>query len=213
MDVPIIVFAKAPVPGAAKTRLIPALGADGAARLHARLVARALDTARAVSPGRVELCCAPDDSHPFFAECAASRGVALAGQGPGDLGTRMHRALSRALGVADRAILIGADAPALTPAYLREAVAALGAGADIVLGPAADGGYVLVGARRVDPALFEAIRWGTSDVLAGQWARIRALGWRWTELGTLWDVDRPEDLERLRRDVPGGADLLDGLEA
>jgi glycosyltransferase A (GT-A) superfamily protein (DUF2064 family) len=82
-----------------------------------------------------------------------------------------------------------------------------------VLGPAADGGYVLVGARRVDPALFEAIRWGTSDVLAGQRARIRALGWRWMELGTLWDVDLPEDLERLRREVPGGADLLDGLEA
>jgi rSAM/selenodomain-associated transferase 1 len=213
MDVPIVVFAKAPVPGEAKTRLIPALGADGAAALHARLVGRALDTARAVSPGAVELCCAPDAAHPFFAGCAAALGVSLEVQGSGDLGARMHRALARTLAAAERAVLIGADAPALSPAYLREAAAALGAGADVVLGPAADGGYVLIGARRVVPALFDAIPWGSPEVLAAQRARLHALGWRWTELGTLWDVDRPADLERVRREIAGGRELLEGRDA
>jgi len=127
----VIVFAKAPVPGSAKTRLIPALGAAGAARFHARLVERALGTACAASLGPVELCCAPNRSHPFFAECAARFGVALTDQGAGDLGERMHRALAAGL----PAVLIGADCPAMTPDYLRQAADALSAGQDVALGP------------------------------------------------------------------------------
>jgi hypothetical protein len=122
----------------------------------------------------------------------------------------MHRALARALRGAERAVLIGADCPALTPAYLREAIAAL-EGADVVLGPARDGGYVLVGARRVAPALFDGIAWGSSRVLDEQRACLRALGWRWSELATLWDVDRPEDLERVRCELADGPALLSGL--
>ena len=203
----IIVFAKAPVARAAKTRLIPVLGADGAARLHERLIRRALDIAQAACPGAIELCCAPDATHLFFSGIG---GVALTEQGTGDLGARMHRALARALRAAERAVLIGADCPALTPAYLREAIHALEE-ADVVLGPAADGGYVLVGARRVAPALFDGIAWGGSRVLDEQRACLRALGWRWSELATLWDVDRPEDLERVRRELADGPALLSGL--
>ena len=203
----VIVFAKAPVPGSAKTRLIPALGAAGAARFHARLVERALGTACAASLGPVELCCAPNRSHPFFAECAARFGVALTDQGAGDLGERMHRALAAGL----PAVLIGADCPAMTPDYLRQAADALSAGQDVALGPAEDGGYVLIAANRIRPDAFARIGWGGPDVMEEQRARLRAIGWLWTELAPLWDVDRPEDLERIRIGIPDGAALLTAL--
>jgi hypothetical protein len=190
----IIVFARAPVPGEAKTRLIPALGAEGAARLHARLVERTLATACAAGVGAVELCCAPDAAHPFFAACAARFGVALTAQGAGDLGARMHRALAAGLPAA----LVGSDCPAMTPDYLRAADAALRDDCDLVLGPAEDGGYTLVGANRLDPGCFGHIAWGGAGVMAAQRLRLRACGLRWTELAPLWDVDRPGDLERLR---------------
>lgn len=200
----VIVFAKAPVPGAAKTRLIPALGAAGAAQLHEWLVERALETACAADCGPVELCCAPDRAHPFFAACAARFDVSLTDQGAGDLGERMHRALAAGL----PAVLIGADCPAMTPEYLRDGAGALAAGYDAVLGPAEDGGYVLIGANRIRPDAFARIRWGGPDVMEQQRARLRETGWRWKELAPLWDVDRPDDLERVRREVPGGAVML-----
>jgi rSAM/selenodomain-associated transferase 1 len=203
----VIVFAKAPVAGAAKTRLIPALGAAGAARLHERLIDRALATASGAGLGPVELWCAPDSTHPFFASRAARFGVSPTEQGPGDLGERMHRALAAGL----PALLIGADCPALTPEYLRDAAAALAAGDDAVLGPAEDGGYVLVAARRIRPEVFARIRWGGSHVMEEQRARLGALGWRWSELPPLWDVDRPADLARLRDGIPEVAALLTGL--
>jgi rSAM/selenodomain-associated transferase 1 len=203
----VIVFAKAPVAGTAKTRLIPALGAQGAARLHERLVDRALDTARAAGLGPVELCCAPSRSHPFFASRAVQFGVSLTEQGEGDLGERMHRALAAGL----PALLIGSDCPAMTPQYLQDAAAAIAAGHDVAFGLAEDGGYVLVAASRIRPEAFARIPWGGPDVMEEQRARLRALGWRWTELAPLWDVDRPEDLERLRDGIPDGAALLSKL--
>jgi rSAM/selenodomain-associated transferase 1 len=204
----VIIFAKAPVAGVVKTRLIPALGAAGAARLHERLVDRTLAAACAAGLGPVALACAPDSSHPFFASRAAQFEVSLIDQGAGDLGERMHRALDAGL----PALVVGADCPAMTPEYLRDAAAALTAGVDAVLGPAEDGGYVLVAARRVRPDVFAHIRWGGPDVMEEQRARLRSLGWRWSELAPLWDVDRPEDLERLRDGIPGGATLLTGAQ-
>jgi uncharacterized protein len=209
----ILVFAKAPVPGAAKTRLIPALGADGAAALHERFVARTLATAAAAATGPVELCCAPDASHPALVRLARAHGAALAEQGPGDLGDRMSAAFARVLaGGARCAILIGCDCPALGPAHLRDAAAALAGGEDAVLAPAEDGGYVLIGLKRASARLFEHIRWGEPTVMAETRARLAALGWHWQELETLWDVDRPEDMARLTRALPVGAALLDGLD-
>lgn len=211
MTTPLIVFAKAPRPGAVKSRLIPALGPAGAARLHERLVERTLATAAAAGVGPLELCGDPA-SDPFLAARAAAHGATLTGQGPGDLGARMHRALQRALAGAPAAILIGGDCPALTPEYLRQASGSLASGDDAVIGPAADGGYVLIGLRRVHSSLFERIRWGGPDVLEDTRARFGALGWRCRELDTLWDIDRPEDLERLRNGIPDGDRLLQGLE-
>ena len=189
-------MAKAPVAGLAKTRLIPALGAEGAARLAQRLLEETMAQARAAGLGRVELCCTPDDQHPAFAAQQARGGVRLTLQGPGDLGARMNLALSRGLAQAERVVLIGTDAPCLDAAYLQAASAAL-AGSDAVLGPAADGGYVLIGLRRPAPQLFERMPWSTAQVLALTRSRLAESGLRWTELTTLADIDEPPDLARL----------------
>jgi len=197
LTIPIIVFAKAPRPGEVKTRLIPALGPAGAARLHEQLVERALATATAAAIGPVELCCAPDTSDPVLAALARAHGAALTPQGPGDLGDRMHAAFKCALARVPAAIVIGCDCPALSPEHLREAGGALDAGYDAALAPAEDGGYVLIGLTRVTQRLFNGICWGESTVMAQTRGRLAALGWRWHELETLWDVDRPDDLVRL----------------
>lgn len=194
----LIVFAKAPVAGFAKTRLIPALGATGAAALAARLLAHAVDAATAAALGPVEVCATPDATHPAFASLAGR--VSLSVQGEGDLGARMARAFERALGVGPagtaRCLLIGTDAPGIDAAYLRAAAAALDRG-DAVFGPALDGGYTLVGLRRPAPALFTGMRWSTPQVMAETRARLGRLGLRATELAPLSDIDEPADLVHL----------------
>jgi hypothetical protein len=193
----IIVYAKAPVPGQVKTRLAPALDAEAAALLHAALVERALTIAQDSGLAHEELCCAPDGTHSFFQTCAEDFDVTLTGQGDGGLGERMFRTLARALQTHDAAIIIGADCPALTGKHVADAARAL-ASHDVVLTPADDGGYVLIGACRVHDAMFDAIEWGTHEVLAQQRRQLQACGLSWHEMETLWDVDRPEDLPRLR---------------
>lgn len=190
----LIVFAKAPVPGTVKTRLIPALGADGAAALAGRLIARTLDMAWHSAAAPLELHVDPDAAHPFFLSLAEAPPM-VAQQGS-DLGKRMHHALTAALRGTDFAVLIGTDCPGMDGNYLQQACAALAEGCDAVLGPAEDGGYVLIGVRRPEPALFAGVEWGSDRVLAQTRARIAALGWKLFELPTLWDLDRPEDLAR-----------------
>lgn len=195
-----MVFAKAPTPGRVKTRLVPTLGEAGAAQLQRQLVERTLRTALAAELGPVELWCAQGTNDAFFADCAKQYGVSLRAQGKGDLGIRMARALAHALAVGSPGLLIGSDCPALTAEYLREAAASLAGGNDAVFGPAEDGGYVLIGlARSPSPRLFDGIVWGGTTVMQETRARLARLNWRWRELATLWDVDRPQDLERLRQ--------------
>src|SRR5712691_9428548 len=117
----VMVFARAPTPGEAKTRLIPALGEAGAAALHRRLVMHCLRAARDSRLGPVELWCAPGTGDPFFLECGRRLGASLHAQGAGDLGARMQRAFESALARAARAMLVGSDIPALSPQYLRDA--------------------------------------------------------------------------------------------
>jgi uncharacterized protein len=193
----IIVFARAPQPGAVKTRLIPLLGPEGAAALNARLVKHTLATVRKAALGAVELHCAPDCDDDFFRFCSNRYRVDLVAQTDGDLGARLAAAVSAALAVHGRVLLIGSDCPALTARHLRQANQALLDGAATVLVPAEDGGYVLLGLTRSDKRLFEGIAWGSDTVLADTRARLRALGWRSHELEPLWDVDRPEDYQRL----------------
>ena len=200
-----MVFAKAPTPGRVKTRLIPALGASGAASLQRQLIERTLRTAAAAGLGAIELWCAPGVDDPFFAACAAEHHVKLSAQGEGDLGVRMARALATAPEGGVSVLLVGCDCPALTPDYLREAAAALAAGDEAVFGPAEDGGYVLIGAaRRPAARLFEDIPWGTAAVMRETRRRLAQGRWRWRELAPLWDLDRPEDLLRLRELAASG---------
>jgi len=233
----IAVLAKAPIAGLAKTRLIPALGAAGAARLQRALTLRALRTAQDAALGAVTLWCAPDMQHRFFRALQRGTVVALRPQPGGDLGARMHAAFvahtapdtesdadsdanddandatnEAANSAADSAknsakntaearaplLLIGTDCPALTGAHLHAAAQALHEGADAVTLPAEDGGYVLVGLRAPQPALFEGMHWSTEHVMADTRERARAAGLRLHEGPTLWDVDRPEDLARLQ---------------
>ena len=193
--VAVAVLAKAPLAGFAKTRLIPALGAGGAALLQARLVERAVATACAAVIGPVTLWATPDESHPLFQAIGAHLGVALARQGDGDLGARMLAAVAAANAPA---LVIGTDCPALTSEHLRAAADVLRSGADAVVIPTEDGGYALIGMRAPAHALFSDMQWSAPSVMAETRRRLRALGLTWQEPVTLWDVDLPGDLERLR---------------
>jgi len=192
---PIAVLAKAPTPGYAKTRLIPAIGMHAAAVLQERLTEQAVATAVAAKLGQVTLWCAPDTRDSSFRELAARFPIALKQQVDGDLGVRMNAALGPG------GLLIGADCPAFTPAHLQAAAAALD-DADVVLTPADDGGYVLIGTRAPCPALFSDMVWGTPTVLAETRKRIATLKLRAIELESLWDVDSEADLARLDRELP-----------
>ena len=199
--VAIAILAKAPLPGFSKTRLASALGADGAAALQARLIERAVETARAACIGPVTLWAAPDQRHPVFQAIAAVPGVAVAVQPDGDLGQRMHAVLAAAAGPA---IVIGTDCPVLRPEHLRAAADALVGGIDVVVIPVDDGGYALIGARAADERLFAGIPWSTADVMAHTRRRLDQLSLSWRELPQLWDVDVPDDLERMKREGLAG---------
>lgn len=196
-DTHLLVFAKAPRPGAVKTRLVPLIGERRAAALHARLIEHTLEVAREAAIGPLELHGAPA-ADPFLAACAKRFGATLVEQCAGDLGTRMHHALGNAVSRgATHAILIGSDCPPLASRHLREAQQALAGAVDAVFAPTEDGGYALIGVRRPDARLFHGVNWSTPAVMLETRARLTALAWRWTELETLWDVDRPPDYERL----------------
>ncbi len=190
----LIIFAKAPVPGQVKTRLIPALGADGAAGLYKRMLRRTVDTACQADIGTIELYCTPDTGHEEFR--ALSRRYSLVSypqRGP-DLGSRMYQAMARALRHNTKVVLVGCDCPQIEVSDLIQADASLTSTCPLVLGPARDGGYVLLGARKLDPRLFSDIPWGTARVLTLTRQRARQLGWQLHELRMFQDVDRPEDL-------------------
>ncbi|WP_291128795.1 TIGR04283 family arsenosugar biosynthesis glycosyltransferase [Hydrogenophaga sp.] len=193
----VAVLAKAPVPGLAKTRLMPALGAAGAARAQRGFALQTLATARAASTGALTLWCAPDAGHRFFRALQQRHGVALVSQPQGDLGHRMATVMATHFAhTPQRALLIvGTDCPVLTPAHLQQAADALQSH-DAVLIPAEDGGYVLIGLRRPLPEVFEGVEWSTRRVLAQTEARLHAVGASWQVLPALWDVDEPADWRR-----------------
>lgn len=210
------VFARAPVPGQCKTRLIPAVGsAAAAAELHQRMVRHCLRAAdvwqRATPHARVELWCAPDTGHRFFSACARDFNIEIKSQTGADLGARMWLALCGALARGERPVLIGTDCPWLTADSISAACAALD-GADAVFVPAHDGGYVLTGLARALPELFAGIAWGTSTVMAATRQAATRIGTaaRLTELPALHDIDTSADLARLQRD-PHLAHLSEGL--
>lgn len=202
MSTAVIVFARAPRPGEAKTRLTPALGAVGAAALAERMLVHAVAQAAGAGAQAVELCVTPDDAVTdalFMALQRMHPALALSTQGGGDLGERMARALGRALQAHDAALLMGTDAPGLDAATIARAAAALGPGpaCDAVFVPALDGGYVLVGLARPAPALFAGVAWSTDRVMQQTRERAAAAGLRLVELAPVADIDEPADLRHL----------------
>lgn len=198
----LIVFARAPVAGYAKTRLIPLLGPEGAALAQARFIRHTMAMANAwgdAAGGEVELWCTPDVGHPSFTECAYLFNLTLRIQPDGDLGARMWLALCAALRAGAPAVLVGADCPWLAAAHIAEAHRLL-TGCDAVFAPAEDGGYVLVGLARAVPELFAGIDWSTPRVMAQTRARARSAGAVLAELAPLPDVDTPDDWARLAAD-------------
>jgi uncharacterized protein len=197
--VSIAILAQAPIPGFAKARLIPAIGAHAAAVLQERLTGRTVATALAAGIGPVALCCEPDATHDSFLKMVARMKITLRPQPQGDLGARMLAAVA---GSAGPVLVIGTGCPALTEAHLRSAASALREGNDVVLIPAENGGYVLVGMRKAQPTLFSNIAWVKSTVLADMRTRIVEQRLMLVERPPLWDVDTEIDLARLEREFP-----------
>jgi rSAM/selenodomain-associated transferase 1 len=192
----VAVFAKAPVPGYAKTRLIPKLGAAGAADLQAGFIRQTLATVCATAAFDTNLWCAPDSHDPFFLACAETFKVQLIEQADGDLGTRMQTAFATLASETTPLVLVGTDCPALTTQHIADAHTALRQGFDAVFIPTEDGGYALIGLRHGHAALFTEMPWSTAAVMAQTRQRLHQQGLRWHELETLWDVDEPADHER-----------------
>jgi rSAM/selenodomain-associated transferase 1 len=194
----IIVFTKAPIAGQVKTRLIPALGAQGAAELHKRLTVHRLDTASGTGI-TIDLWCTPSIQHEFFSRLQARYSVNLFQQQGRDLGERMAFAFEASLQRSHKAVLVGTDCPQLDNREIMLAFDRLEQGDDAVISPAEDGGYGLLGLRRFNNSIFMGVEWGTANVLEHTRNRLVQLRWKWTELDTCWDVDRTEDLPRLEK--------------
>jgi hypothetical protein len=186
-------FAREPVPGRVKTRMQPVLDAAGACELHIALLTHTARQLAGVARCERELWVAGDPAHPALVRAASLGSASVRRQRGAELGERMCHALETALVDAQQVVLVGSDCPGLDDAYVEAAFAAL-ATADVVLGPALDGGYVLIGVRRVDARLFKDVDWGTGAVLAQTLARADALGWQAALLEPRRDIDRPEDL-------------------
>ena len=192
----IIIFAKAPLPGFAKTRLIPVLGSAGAAKLARRMLRRTLDSAVDAAIGPVELCVTPEITAPAWSGVEMIRGIEISAQGDGDLGARLARAAQRALEHDAAVLLIGTDCVEMSAPLLREAGIAL-KHKDAVIHPAADGGYALLGLTEFHPSLFDNIAWSTDSVAFETIGRIGQLGWSLEVGALLHDVDEPDDLKRV----------------
>lgn len=193
----IAILAKAPVPGLAKTRLIPALGANGAARAQRQFIGQTLHTAQQSHLGAITLWCAPNAQHRRFRALQKHFDVICLAQPSGDLGERMKRCAEHHFAQSNAAplLIIGTDCPILSPGRLAEAARSLHQH-DACLIPAEDGGYVLLGLKKMMPEVFEDIDWSTPRVLSQTQERLRQAGASVAILPTLWDVDEPADWQR-----------------
>jgi len=199
------VFAKAPIAGFAKTRLIPSLGANGAADLQRQLIEHTVEVALASNIGPVSLWCAPSCQHELFSWLAANREIELCDQSGADLGERMLDAFER-LTPDSPIIVIGTDCLVLETSHLIDCADLLRQGRDAVFLPTEDGGYALVGAAKPWPDIFRDMPWGTDRVMAETRLRARQIGLQIAEPTLLWDIDTPQDYERA-----AGSGLLDHL--
>ena len=192
----VTVFARAPVPGHTKTRLIPALGAIGAARLHEKMLRHTLQIVGQSEVGPLVLA-ATDSDHEFFTDVSEAFNLSVEQQSAGDLGARMLSALHRGLVASDGVCIVGSDCPALSARDLRLTVEYLRDGVDVVIGPSTDGGYYLIAMTRAHHEVFSGMVWSTSSVLRETTLRAERCGLTVRCLRTLTDIDTPENLHDL----------------
>lgn len=193
----IIIFAKAPQAGFAKTRLIPVLGEQGAADLARRMLHHTLQAAIDANVGTVELCVTPDISAPAWHDIRLPQNIGITAQGEGDLGARMARAAQRAIGQGESVLLIGTDCVEMSALLLEEAGQRL-LDHDAVIHCTADGGYALLGLNAFHSTLFENMPWSTDAVAVNTLKRLALLGWSVHVGQMLHDVDEPQDVQHLR---------------
>ena len=187
------IFTKAPIPGQTKSRLIPALGAERAARLQQRMTQEKVIEAVASRLGEVTLYCTPDCDHPTFQQLRQQYGVSLRQQQGEGLGERMSSAMAEGLAAHQKVILTGTDSPQLGQEAMIEAEAALDQH-DVVFVPALDGGYVLIAMRCLVAEVFQGVSWGSQSVMRESRGILQREGVSWAELAPLRDVDEAEDL-------------------
>ena len=191
----LLIFTKAPNLGEVKTRLQPVYSQEKSLTVHKNLLANTLALTKKLDDIEVELCCSPDRTTTFFLECENNFPVKLANQYGKDLGEKMAFAFSVALQTSEKVIIIGTDCPEINEHYINEAFLALD-DVDAVIGPAVDGGYVLLGLRKFAIEIFSGVSWGSDTVFIQTENALNELSWSYTELGIMHDVDRPEDLQR-----------------
>ena len=190
----LLCFCKHPEPGFVKTRLSRELGKDFVASLYKNLIENLL---KEICNGKFNaaLYCYPTTKHPFFDYCQIKFQVTLHNQEGHDLGSRMFNAISESLNNSTSVILIGSDCPQIDSAYINLAFQKLKSGHDIVLGPAFDGGYALIGANKINREIFNNIPWSTNRVLQITQDKITSLGWSYACLSTVRDIDELSDYE------------------
>jgi len=191
----LVQFAKAPILGCVKTRMQSALGEVGCLNLHSALVEHQFYLQREALVSNFELWCSAE--HNFFDQLVDGTDVPVRVQQGIDLGERMHNVFVDRLRQYSHVIIIGSDCPSLDGEYVAEALSRLQQGIPAVFGPAADGGYVLVGLNHANSALFDGVYWGSDQVMEQTRERLKGLGWQWGELPILPDIDRPDDLKLL----------------
>ena len=196
-DTCLLVFAKAPVPGKVKTRLIPALGEDGACHFYTEMLSQIVERFALSKLCPIHLLCHPDTEHNFIKEISSKLDLQLFPQQGRDLGERMFHASTKALMTYSNVILIGADCPDYSIDYIEKSIDLLEDN-DVVIGPAFDGGYVLIGMKRPYKYLFNDIEWSTGTVLQTTMIRIKENNLSCALLPPLNDIDRPEDLSFMK---------------
>ena len=194
----VLIFAKAPILNQVKTRLISDLGAQKATRLYQLMLHQTVATAVNSHLCNVQLCCMPDTQHEDFLELRSRYSVELVTQQGANLGERMFFAASKALKISNSVLIIGTDCLQMAEFQLGQALSLLQSKSyDVVVTPAHDGGYVLLGLNRVSPELFEGIEWGTDRVMDQTRSALDGLGWKWHESTLLRDVDTIDDIQHI----------------
>lgn len=197
----LILFAKAPVPGQVKTRLLPELDANEAAQVAAELIELTVRLAVDTWPGPLVLCTWPDIDHPLFGELAGTYPVTLATQGPGDLGRKMNAAITTYTNAGTPAAVLGCDVPHCPAEVLRAAGHLLQRGREVI-GPSLDGGYYLIGLQRPCAQIFDNVDWGSPGVMRSTLANASRCGVRFEQLPPLQDLDSYTDLVKIAEHFP-----------